>query len=262
MAPHSLLAHKLATALTQASGTTVKVLDVFSSSVLSSQLKYMPSGKPNIAMVAAYQQSKVYETLVDMWKSVLNVSSIDESLSFFDNGGNSLLVSVLHSQIVRTWTEAPVKIMDLFNRSTLPGQVALLEVFLPSSTIKNNLPPTIQQKITVTTGDIAIIGIAGRFPHADDPDELYRLLAEQQEALHMYSDVGPSNLSDRMLYIPKRVALKRVHYFNAEFWGIKDHEVQYVFGEYLKILLHAYLLVTLARWILSSGFSWSARLKP
>lgn len=238
---HSLLAHKLATALTQASGTTVKVLDVFSSSTLGSQLKYITPSK--LASNPKDAQSKVYKTLVAMWKTVLDVGSINESMSFFDNGGNSLSVSSLHSQIVQTWSKAPVKITDLFNRSTLQGQVALIESFLlPSSITKDyhhdttpNLPHTIQPNIPVaTSGDIAIIGVAGRFPDADNPDELYELFAEQREALYTYSDPGPNNLSEGVLYIPKRGALKRVHYFNSEFWGINDDEARYVFEEPLK----------------------------
>ena len=80
--------------------------------------------------------------------------------------------------------------------------------------------------------EIAIVGMAGRFPGAPSVDGLWRLLAEAREGITFFSDaeladagVAPSLRADPA-YVPARGALEGADLFDAGFFGFSPREAE------------------------------------
>src|SRR6476661_5185657 len=83
---------------------------------------------------------------------------------------------------------------------------------------------------SVEPGSIAIVGIAGRFPSARTPRELWRMLADGEEATHWASDdelraagVGEQELNDPN-YVRASLVLPDMEMFDADFFGFSRRD--------------------------------------
>ncbi len=80
--------------------------------------------------------------------------------------------------------------------------------------------------------EIAIIGMAGKFPGADDIEQYWQLLADGREAITFFDDeeldtqsVNPSMIKDPN-YIKARGVINKPEYFDAAFFGIAPREAE------------------------------------
>ncbi|MEO0495151.1 MAG: type I polyketide synthase, partial [Actinomycetota bacterium] len=78
---------------------------------------------------------------------------------------------------------------------------------------------------TISDTDVAVVGMAGRFPGADDPDELWRRVAAGEDCLTDLDDdtliangVSPSSLDDT--YVARNGLLDDVEGFDHDFFGV------------------------------------------
>jgi hypothetical protein len=65
------------------------------------------------------------ELVRSLWREVLKVDDVDDDLSFFDAGGDSLLLILLVERMGQV-SGLPVRTMDLFRAGTVRGQAELL----------------------------------------------------------------------------------------------------------------------------------------
>ncbi len=79
--------------------------------------------------------------------------------------------------------------------------------------------------------DIAIIGMAGRFPGAEDIDELWEMLLQGEEAVRFASDaeLREAGVSEEEIadpdYVRAYFSMDDVEYFDAEFFGYQPRDV-------------------------------------
>ncbi|KAF8517297.1 amino acid adenylation domain protein [Hysterangium stoloniferum] len=169
--------------------------------------------------------------VIKIWQNILGLSSLPGlDKNFFDLGGNSLAITRLLNGIKLEWPTADVRLVDLFHNATIDSQVALI---LPSLTVQSarespqtfsNVP---EQRETpeITNSEIAIIGLAGRFPGADNADDLYRLFMDQREGFTTFSPPEKLPFKDA-IFVPQRGAISQVQYFDHSFWGLKEDEAR------------------------------------
>lgn len=73
------------------------------------------------------------------------------------------------------------------------------------------------------TSEITAIGMAGRFPGASNPDELFRIILEKREALTTFPERELASLPFKdVAYIPKRGTIPDVEDFNLAELGLKE----------------------------------------
>ena len=86
------------------------------------------------------------------------------------------------------------------------------------------------QKSGALSGDIAIIGLAGRFPGANSVEELWSLLVEGREGIATFStdelegEYATLSEADRARYVPRRGIVDGVDMFDARFFRLSEAE--------------------------------------
>ena len=115
--------------------------------------------------------------LLAIWQAVLGIDDAGNDASFFDAGGNSLLLVRLHSMIEKRWPGA-VKLTELFSAPTVRDQARLIgeRTTAPAAgqTAEPSTPPS-------RAGDgkdrrVAIIGIGLRIGSCQNLDALWEEL--------------------------------------------------------------------------------------
>jgi amino acid adenylation domain-containing protein len=109
-------------------------------------------------------RSSIEQLLVDLWRELLGRDGVGVHDNFFDLGGHSILV-VNMQRLLRQRHGYSVAITDLFRHTTVARLAAYLSGGGDSHPVLTSEPPAMEAK---SSGAIAIIGMAGRFPGASD----------------------------------------------------------------------------------------------
>ena len=208
--------------------------------VLQDSLPVTPSGKIDKAALPlpsdishTVEDSNKAQTIIDeiedklikIWKEILNVDEIKLNDNFFDLGGDSILLGRLQIRIKQNLGEE-ISVVDLFAYPT----IAQLKKFI---SIKRNLirqePRDISNIIKPSSSDIAIIGIAGRYPKAKTIKEFWENLVNGVESISFFNDdeleiIPNSNPDSELKFVKARGVLEDADKFDAEFFGFNPRE--------------------------------------
>ncbi|MFR9777624.1 AMP-binding protein [Micromonospora sp. MS34] len=167
----------------------------------------------------------------DIWCAVLGRAAVGRTDSFFDVGGQSLLLGQVQQRLAeRFGTRLPL--LRLFDHPTVAAQAALLDA--PAEAVHAPVLPAPAAPATAAreyTGDeIAVVGLAGRFPGAPDVATYWWNLCTGVDSIHDHTEaelaalgIGPGLRND-----PRHVrALGRLDGaadFDAEFFSFRADE--------------------------------------
>ncbi|WP_422751939.1 AMP-binding protein [Micromonospora sp. WMMD708] len=177
----------------------------------------------------------------DIWCAVLGRDAVGRQESFFDAGGQSLLLGQVQQRIAdRFGTTLPM--VRLFAHPTIAAQARLLDpdVDVPAAGAARTrpLPAPILPTPTAPpvaareyTGDeIVVVGLAGRFPGAPDAATFWWNVCAGVDSVHDHSDAELTALGigPRLRADPRHVRatgrLDGVTDFDAEFFAMGDEE--------------------------------------
>ncbi len=176
--------------------------------------------RPALGVEYAAPRPGLETHMAAIWETLLLVDKIGIDDNFFELGGNSLLA--LRS-VARTEEQAPkpLPITRFFEYPTIRGQVAYLTGAKPKKGRKTRASDGSSRRI-------AVIGMAGRFPGASGPDELWQLLRDGREGLRRFTalELETEGVSDRADpdYVPVRGVLDDADKFDARFFGVSPAE--------------------------------------
>ncbi len=188
-------------------------------------------GTPEEIYVAP--QSELEQTLAAIWQEVLGLERVGLHDNFFDLGGHSLLLVQVRSRL-RERTEREVSVLDLFKYPT----ISLLAKHLGEKTSGESWLSLAQDRVrerrrtTEAAKDIAIIGMAGRFPGAGNVEEFWQNLRQGVESIQRFSEeeVRAAGVSEQLLrqdrYVRAGSILDGVELFDADFFGITPREAE------------------------------------
>lgn len=164
-----------------------------------------------------------------LWRQVLNLKDIAPDANFFDVGGHSLLLVRLYDLLTAEFG-AVASISDLFRFPTIRS---LAEHLSDHGDIRETgqTGPTVQTAQTASTplpaqADIAVIGMACRFPGAPDIDAFWQLLVEGREGIsrHDPTELAAAGRSAEVLQQANFVAaggvIGQADCFDADFFGL------------------------------------------
>ena len=220
--------------------------------VLLPELPLTPNGKldrralPDPDMRDAPEESYVApgseleHALATIWQEVLGIDRVGLHDNFFDLGGHSLLLVQVRTRLCERLRQE-VSVLDLFKYSTINllakhlGAQAAVE---RTETAEESWLAKAQSSVRARRGspetarDVAIIGMAGRFPGAKNVEEFWQNLRRGVESIQEFSEeeVRSAGVSERLLqqdrYVRAGSILDGVELFDAEFFGLTPREAE------------------------------------
>ncbi|MGZ5581459.1 MAG: amino acid adenylation domain-containing protein, partial [Methylobacter sp.] len=175
---------------------------------------------------AVMPQTELEGQMAQLWKKVLRVDKVGIHDNFFEVGGHSLLLLQLQQELQAVLGKRP-PMVDLFHYPTIHAFAAHLtggakapESAAPASSVSS------------TTKDIAVIGMAGRFPGASDVDSFWTNLRDGVESISFFSEqellaegIDPA-LIKNPAYVKANGVLDGIEFFDAAFFGFSPREAE------------------------------------
>ncbi|MEH1166772.1 AMP-binding protein [Micromonospora sp. CPCC 205539] len=198
---------------------------------------------PARAVLAEDRPANPTERIVhDIWCAVLGRDAVGRTDSFFDVGGQSLLLGQVQQRLTERFA-VRLPLLRLFDHPTIAAQARLVDPPPPTdlpaqpvatasaSTPSADGPHTASVGARDYTGEeIAVVGLAGRFPGAPDAATFWWNLCAGVDAIHDHSDeelaalgVGPGLRADPR-HVKATGRLDGVADFDAEFFSFGDQE--------------------------------------
>jgi amino acid adenylation domain-containing protein len=243
---HQFLANKLPDYMIPSTFISLKNLPLTSNGKVDRNALPEPQKiqrKVNASYVAA--QTQLEQTIAKVWQEVLQVENVGVQESFFELGGHSLLVVQMQEKLVKALNrQMPVAI--LFQYSTIQALAQYLSKpkMQPTKVIPQMRSTHSTKKLVITEkkqlrkpmpdieieDSIAIIGMAGRFPGANNIDEYWHNLKNGVESITFFSDeelidagVDPK-IVKQPNYVKAKGMLDDVAGFDAAFFGFSPIE--------------------------------------
>ena len=176
--------------------------------------------RPDSAPLFKKPSTQLEKDIAKIWSEELQIPSIGIDDDFFDMGGSSVLAQKVTS-LMRQRLSIEVPVSKIYIHPTISELSTILgenkngeDLFV----FKNSNHKTI-------SADIAIIGMAGRFPGSDSIEELWKNLRDGKETISFFTkeelDVSlPESLRKDPLYIGARGLLPSAKTFDPGFFGL------------------------------------------
>jgi len=172
--------------------------------------------RPDISSLYKAPRTEIEKRMVSLWCRMLQLNSIGTEDDFFELGGNSLLAvkTVVELKQLHNY-DLPVT--RLYQHPNIKSIASYFEKN-PNMAVKNS---TSKKNLT----DVAVIGMAGRFPGADTIEQLWDLLKEGKETIRFFGDdelhyTIPETLKKDPSYVKARGIINDADKFDAAFFGI------------------------------------------
>ncbi|GAB3641454.1 amino acid adenylation domain-containing protein [Spirosoma arcticum] len=178
------------------------------------------SERPELSVLYKAPETSTEKQIATLWASLLQLDRVGINDNFFELGGNSLLaVKAIATLKERYNYRLPVAI--LYQYATVRGVAQFL-----NGVTQNIRPSATKQPVPdASVHDVAVIGMAGRFPGANTIDELWHVLKEGRETIRFFSDqeLDPTiaqSIKTDLNYVKARGIIDRADEFDAAFFGI------------------------------------------
>jgi len=186
-----------------------------------------PTAEANLTAAAPVSAgTPLEEAIAAIWKEVLGVASVGWDTNFFDLGGHSLLVARVHTKL-RNLLNQDVSIVELYQHPT----ISKLATHLSADERGSESPAPARTARTPVAGDsIAIVGMSGRFPGANDLSQFWNNLRDGVESISFFSDEElraagvPGELIANPAYVRAKSIVDKVDYFDARLFGYSPGE--------------------------------------
>ena len=183
--------------------------------------------RPDLTTALVIPQSEREQALAEIWQDILQLDVVGVNDSFFELGGNSLLLTQVHQKISTT-LDRELSILTLFQYPTIQK----LAEYLSEPQAETTTPDVPQQPVKSEQGesDIAIIGMSCRFPGANNLEQFWQNLRDGVESISILED-RDLEVSDRTVlnhsnYVRAGASLPDVDLFDASFFGYSAKEAE------------------------------------
>ncbi|MFD1871783.1 amino acid adenylation domain-containing protein [Hymenobacter bucti] len=158
--------------------------------------------------------------VAQLWAELLQLDEVGADDNFFELGGNSLLAQKSVAALQKRY-QYTVPITKLYQFPTAAGLADYLGGLGPA----RPAPADLGQARDSQAGDVAVIGLAGRFPGAASVAALWDVLAQGRETIQFFSaeelDASiPAALRSDPLYVAARGVIDHADAFDARFFGL------------------------------------------
>ncbi|WP_198343085.1 non-ribosomal peptide synthetase/type I polyketide synthase [Oleiphilus messinensis] len=182
-------------------------------------------------------RSPTESILEKAWKDVLQVDSLSKSDNFFELGGHSLLMAKLYNLLPDGIKES-VALHELFQYPTIESLAYFIDhddqesAFIEDDAHIERFRLKRRLLEHLVGAKIAIVGMAGRFPGADDVEQFWDNICNKRESIRFYSNKElekagvPESLLKKPNYVRAKGALNDIKSFDAKFFNMSPREAQ------------------------------------
>ncbi|MGD9638617.1 MAG: amino acid adenylation domain-containing protein [Alphaproteobacteria bacterium] len=178
------------------------------------------------------------QKIAAIWKELLGRENILPNQNFFEVGGHSLLLLKLHSKLQKEF-KTSLKAVDLFNYPTIETQAE----FILGNTEDNF---TVKETKNYSSQDIAVIGVACRFPEANNQYEFWQNLKNGIESIKFFDDdelieagIAQETI-DNPSFVPAHGSIENHNCFDFNFFGYNAAEAKIIDPQQRVFLEEAY----------------------
>ncbi|MEI9425798.1 amino acid adenylation domain-containing protein [Mesorhizobium sp. Cs1299R1N1] len=200
--------------------------------------------------VASLPTGTFQKALAEIWKDVLKLDSVDIDDNFFDVGGHSMAVVQVQARIYDR-LGIDCKILDVFEHPTIRTLAAHLAAIRAVPDAAEDSKKSIGSAASAKEpkqdkNAVAIIGMAGRFPGAENVDQFWNNLLGGVESI---SDLDEQTLCEAGVdphifgkpnYVRREAVIGGVDLFDAAFFGISPKEAAWMDPQQRMLLETAY----------------------
>ncbi|MCB0196728.1 MAG: AMP-binding protein, partial [Anaerolineae bacterium] len=180
--------------------------------------------RPTSPNASGASRTAIEQQLVHIWQSSLELDQVSLHDNFFELGGDSVRLIQIHARLQEQF-ETDLTLVDLFEYSTIHALAGRLEQ-APSP---NQATPQ-RRRSPTSQADIAVIGLACRFPGADTPEKFWQNLRDGVESITTFSDeellaagVEPALLHNPD-YVKANPTIPDIDRFDAKLFGYAPAE--------------------------------------
>ncbi len=225
------LAPRLPPAMVPAVFVTLEALPLTPNGKLDRAALPAPEGeRPELADAFAAPRTEVEQTIAGVWRDLLGLDRVGLTDNFFELGGHSMLMVRLRDRL-REALGRDVTVVVLFRYPTV---ATLAEYLRPAAERTPAAVRPARPRRTSSATEIAVVGLAGRFPGAAGVGELWRNLRAGVEAVSHFSaeelqaaGVPQAQLADPS-YVRACALLADVDRFDAALFGIGPREAEMI----------------------------------
>ncbi|HEX3126564.1 MAG TPA: amino acid adenylation domain-containing protein, partial [Thermoanaerobaculia bacterium] len=185
-----------------------------------------PEGAKARTEAPALPRAGLETAIAEIWKEVVGLAEVGVRDNFFDVGGHSLLMARVHVRLEEA-LGLRVSMVDLFQYPTIAALAAHLGPAAETKALATAVLPA------TASEEVAVIGLAGRFPGAPDVEAFWRNLRDGVESIRTFTDeeLRASGYGDEILdprFVKARGALDGPDLFDAAFFDYPPREAQII----------------------------------
>lgn len=168
--------------------------------------------------------------IFQIWCEFLKGENISYKDNFFDVGGTSLNALYVQKQLIKK-LECEISIVDIFDNPTI--ELLARHIYEKRNMKKNkDISDAISYFSNNSQEKIAVIGLAGYFPKANNKEKFWENLLAKAECISFFSDEElilngeeKSKVVDKS-YVKTGMILEDIDLFDYQFFGINKHEAE------------------------------------
>ena len=185
--------------------------------------------RPELGNEYVAPRSALEQTLCEAFAEALGLARVGALDSFFELGGNSLLVLRTLSRLRHLGLELPA--VRFFQYPTPEGLARVLQSTEGDAALRARLVEASRNRGAAEAEPVAIVGFSGRFPGAMNVDELWQNLLAGRDTVTRFAPEALDPSIDEALrsdpaYVPARGVLEDVECFDAPFFGVNPKEAE------------------------------------
>ncbi|PWK05384.1 SDR family NAD(P)-dependent oxidoreductase [Tumebacillus permanentifrigoris] len=139
--------------------------------------------------------TEVEKVVARIYRETLGFDEINVHDSFFELGGDSVMLNKLHAQIEKEYP-SKVKVTDLFAHTS----ITKLAQFIGVDDTAPKQKPRVERRTEVTDDDIAVIGLSVNMPMAGDADAFWTNLVNNLDCVTPFPAHRVQDVTDYLLY--------------------------------------------------------------
>ncbi|HRK19365.1 MAG TPA: amino acid adenylation domain-containing protein, partial [Hyphomicrobiaceae bacterium] len=179
-------------------------------------------GRASTGAVSGSSPPTTVGTLVEIWSTVLGRDTVPTDANFFDLGGTSLTMVRVHAAIV-TRLGRNLAMTELFAHPTIGKLARFIDGAAKPRRAEVSGPRP------ASSGEIAIVGMAARFPGADTVEAFWDNLVAGRETIrrfetHELEDAFDEATRARADFVAAKPILDDVDLFDAAFFGFNARD--------------------------------------